>query len=1086
VIAPMKGLAVRLLPYALAFFSSLCIMVLELVASRLVGRHVGMSLSVWTSVIGIILGGICLGNVLGGRLADLIEPRRAIGPLFALGMALTLATLWVNALVGLIPTPGSESPQFFWNLRTIAVVTLDFLVPATLLGMISPVVAKIAVEQSRKSGTAIGDVYFWGAIGSIVGTFVAGFWLIYMAPTSVIVTAVAGALALLTAAMSRSPLMRGLGLLAGIALGAGSLGFVTRDVPGVMAGPIPINGLALLGHLLAVVLAVLAVRELRSARVANEFGESEAVETAVGPKVRLGDLALLSFLISLTFMALEMVAGRLVQRHLGSSVYNWTSVIGVCLGGLSLGNYLGGKIADRCRDEKPASWLFLLASMLTLSILLLERWDVVDETLINLIRGEKMVLDPQQDHPDSVLSQAISMSGYAWWFRVLAMTTAVFFLPSLSMGTVSPLVVKLAVDRVRQSKRTGTAIGQVYAWGMVGSILGTFLTGFLLIDLLGTKGVILLLATVLALSGTALGSIPHAAWAGIPLGLCLISTLPLPALRNIPFVRLVKDRAGEPGTDLSINAHVDESNYYFIKVENEPYYPRGVDEDEETVDSSRPLKKRTLVLDNLIHGYFLLGHPEHIEYDYEFIYAQVSHRVASAKAKTREPGESNLPPLRTMFLGGGAYTFPRYLQHKYPGTTADVAEIDPAVTRANRIATGLLPEVPAYEKLEREPGGQPFLVVDGQTIRLGPTPWPTLEAFEEKGGEDAFRTAQNEAETEARASFEDFKRSSFPTVKTIFGDARQFVERYQGDVQYDLIFGDAFNDFSVPWHLTTREFNEKLARLLAPEGVYMINIIDVYKSDRKAIAEALADAEYAVVAEALRKAGAQADDIEAVARGVVNALDDDVLGVATWQIARAAAASVADVPGLSPPDPNRIAKALESVEEVLRGDVESMTATARDALDRAKVTGAEVDALAKVVVEAESQFAKDNPRLARIASKAVADGRRYGGFLSSWVKTARETFPHVYVFGTDESPGGGLRETFVVVVSRQPLDLDDLGRREDDPRFYLNSGAPFEPKPYAIEDLKALEIRSRGILLTDDYAPVENLLAPVAATRGDD
>ena len=52
--------------------------------------------------------------------------------------------------------------------------------------------------------------------------------------------------------------------------------------------------------------------------------------------------------------------------------------------------------------------------------------------------------------------------------------------------------------------------------------------------------------------------------------------------------------------------------------------------------------------------------------------------------------------------------------------------------------------------------------------------------------------------------------------------------------QYDLIFGDAFNDFSVPWHLTTREFNEKIAKMMSPTGVYMINIIDVYESDATA------------------------------------------------------------------------------------------------------------------------------------------------------------------------------------------------------------------------------------------------------------
>src|SRR6185437_3678475 len=108
----MNGPAARLLPYVLAFFSSLCIMILELVASRLVARHVGASLVVWTSVIGIMLGGICLGNVLGGRLADRVAPGRAVGPLFALGAFLTLGCLWANAFVGL--TPGLETLP--WNL----------------------------------------------------------------------------------------------------------------------------------------------------------------------------------------------------------------------------------------------------------------------------------------------------------------------------------------------------------------------------------------------------------------------------------------------------------------------------------------------------------------------------------------------------------------------------------------------------------------------------------------------------------------------------------------------------------------------------------------------------------------------------------------------------------------------------------------------------------------------------------------------------------------------------------------------------------------------------------------------------------
>jgi spermidine synthase len=44
--------------------------------------------------------------------------------------------------------------------------------------------------------------------------------------------------------------------------------------------------------------------------------------------------------------------------------------------------------------------------------------------------------------------------------------------------------------------------------------------------------------------------------------------------------------------------------------------------------------------------------------------------------------------------------------------------------------------------------------------------------------------------------------------------------------RYDLIFGDAFNDYSVPYHLTTKEFNDRVHAWLANDGLYVVNIID--------------------------------------------------------------------------------------------------------------------------------------------------------------------------------------------------------------------------------------------------------------------
>ena len=123
--------------------------------------------------------------------------------------------------------------------------------------------------------------------------------------------------------------------------------------------------------------------------------------------------------------------------------------------------------------------------------------------------------------------------------------------------------------------------------------------------------------------------------------------------------------------------------------------------------------------------------------------------------------------------------------------------------------------------------------------------------------------------------------------------------------------------------------------------------------------------------------------------------------------------------------------------------------------------------------------------LFRSRAEARARARRYGGFVGAWTRTAKLTFPNVYIFGTDNTPGTGLRETFVVVASKQPIKIDDLGSRNDDPQFFQDDRL-FEPRPFAEEHVKAIDLRSRGIVLTDDYAPVENLLAPVAATRGDD
>jgi predicted MFS family arabinose efflux permease len=67
-------------------------------------------------------------------------------------------------------------------------------------------------------------------------------------------------------------------------------------------------------------------------------------------------------------MVVELVAGRLIARHVGSSLYTWTSVIGIVLAGIAIGNYVGGRLADRFRANEALASLFLLSSGLCLLV----------------------------------------------------------------------------------------------------------------------------------------------------------------------------------------------------------------------------------------------------------------------------------------------------------------------------------------------------------------------------------------------------------------------------------------------------------------------------------------------------------------------------------------------------------------------------------------------------------------------------------------------------------------------------------------------------------------------------------------------
>jgi spermidine synthase len=197
--APVSPSGIEL-PTVFAFVGSGCLLVLELVAARLIAPTVGVSLYTWTSVIGVILGGVSLGNYFGGRLADRWPSRSVLGLVYLAAASASLAVLGVLRYVHSLELPNSVPAL----LQVLWITTILFLLPATILGAPTPLLTRLSLASVDQTGRVVGRIQAAAAFGSIVGTFLTGFFLISWFGTRLIVAGVA-AILLLLAIAARPP-----------------------------------------------------------------------------------------------------------------------------------------------------------------------------------------------------------------------------------------------------------------------------------------------------------------------------------------------------------------------------------------------------------------------------------------------------------------------------------------------------------------------------------------------------------------------------------------------------------------------------------------------------------------------------------------------------------------------------------------------------------------------------------------------------------------------------------------------------------------------------------------------------------------
>lgn len=390
-------------------------------------------------------------------------------------------------------------------------------------------------------------------------------------------------------------------------------------------------------------------------------------------------------LVAAASMSLEIIAGRALAPYVGMSLYSWTVIIAVVLAGLSIGHWLGGVISDR--SINPSIWVAYSLVAAAVST-------VFSLTAMKLIA------------PYAAGSNPISHVGF--------LALGAFFLPSTLAGIVSPLLTKIAID-IGVVERQGRIIGMMYALGAFGAIIGTLLTGLILISWVGTSRSIFIIAILYSLLSIPFWQVTYRYLAVVIMLICIGITVQFSENFNLGA------------------ACFEESSYFCIRVDNTIFLGRSA---------------RIMALDHLAHGINDKNDPSLLLSPY----IQGIDEIVRARFTA--------PSLNAFFVGGGAYTLPRAWLSTYAKADLLVAELDPTVTSIAR---------------------QKFWLPETQRLKIE------------------------------------------------HGDARYILSSLAKEKKFDVIFGDAFHDISIPQHLVTDEFHQIVSGHLSPNGIYAINVVDRFE-----------------------------------------------------------------------------------------------------------------------------------------------------------------------------------------------------------------------------------------------------------------
>ncbi|NQY63348.1 MAG: fused MFS/spermidine synthase [Alteromonadaceae bacterium] len=179
---------------------------------------------------------------------------------------------------------------------------------------------------------------------------------------------------------------------------------------------------------------------------------------------------ILAFCSGFCIMGIELLGGRILAPYFGSSIHIWGSIITIFMLSLSFGYLAGGKLSTQNASLTKYGSIFIAAGIAILPIALSSEWIM-----------ESIFLTIEDSRYGSLLA-----------------SMALFFIPTIILGMLSPYSVRLLV---KDKNESGKVAGVLYFVSTLGSALGTIITSFYFVLMFDINTIIISFSLTLVLLG---------------------------------------------------------------------------------------------------------------------------------------------------------------------------------------------------------------------------------------------------------------------------------------------------------------------------------------------------------------------------------------------------------------------------------------------------------------------------------------------------------------------------------------------------------------------------------------------------------